>query len=371
MTIVQLVTKRQFRGAEVFAAELSALLGSHDHRVIFAGLYSPGQHPLVAEHAENIDLNGQKSAFSFSLLRKLVALIRETKPDIIQANGSDTLKYAAIARRLYFPHIPLVYRNISMVSSWTSAGSMRTRFQRMLFRQVGFVASVGPQSLEDLVKTYHYPAEQTKVIRRGIPDLPYDHRASRAVISRTFDFSESDPVVMHIGQFSDEKNHDFLIDSFSRVLRECPSARLVLIGEGKRFHEIAEKIRLQKLDDHIFLAGHRSPVQEWLAGADLFILGSTIEGVPGVILEAGMQSVPSVAVNVGGVKEVVRDGETGLLLAGHDPEAFSRAIIRLLTETDTRKKMGSRARDYVVANYSLESCLRNFEDMYRSLLKGG
>ncbi len=264
MTIVQLVTKRQFRGAEVFAAELSALLGSHDHRVIFAGLYSPGQHPLVAEHAENIDLNGQKSAFSFSLLRKLVALIRETKPDIIQANGSDTLKYAAIARRLYFPHIPLVYRNISMVSSWTSAGSMRTRFQRMLFRQVGFVASVGPQSLEDLVKTYHYPAEQTKVIRRGIPDLLFDHHASRALISRTFDFSESDPVVMHIGQFSDEKNHDFLIDSFSRVLRECPSARLVLIGEGQRFHEIAEKIRLQKLDDHIFLAGHRSPVQEWL-----------------------------------------------------------------------------------------------------------
>ena len=187
MTIVQLVTKTISRCGG-FAAELSALLGSHGHRVIFAGLYSPGQHPLVAEHAENIDLNGQKSAFSFSLLRKLVALIRETKPDIIQANGSDTLKYAAIARRLYFPHIPLVYRNISMVGSWTSAGSMRTRFQRMLFRQVGFVASVGPQSLEDLVKTYHYPAEQTKVIRRGIPDLPFDHHASRALISRTFDF---------------------------------------------------------------------------------------------------------------------------------------------------------------------------------------
>ncbi|MFN8246375.1 MAG: hypothetical protein U0T56_08360 [Ferruginibacter sp.] len=71
------------------------------------------------------------------------------------------------------------------------------------------------------------------------------------------------------------------------------------------------------------------------------------------------------------MKEVVRDGDTGILLTGHDPEAFSRAILRLLTETDTRKKMGSRARDYVVANYSLESCLRNFEDMYRSLLKGG
>ena len=50
-----------------------------------------------------------------------------------------------------------------------------------------------------------------------------------------------------------------------------------------------------------------------------------------------MQSVPSVAVNVGGVKEVVRDGDTGILLTGHDPEAFSRAILRLLTETDTRK----------------------------------
>lgn len=371
MTIVQLVTKRQYRGAEVFAAELSSLLGSNGHRVIFAGLYSPGQHPLVAEHAENVDLNGNKSAFSYTLLRRLVALIRETKPDIIQANGSDTLKYAAIARRIYFPHIPVVYRNISMVSSWTSAGSMRTLFQRMLFKQVSFVASVGPQSLEDLVKTYHYPAKQTKVIRRGIPDMPFDHHGSRALICRTFGFQESDPVAMHIGQFSDEKNHVFLIDSFSLVIRECPTARLVLIGEGKRFAEMGERIRQLKLEGHIFMAGHRSPVQEWLAGADLFILGSTIEGVPGVILEAGMQSVPSVAVSVGGVKEVVRDGDTGILLKDHDPAAFSRAVIRLLTESNTRKQMGSSARRYVQANYSLDSCLRNFEEMYQSLVRRG
>lgn len=364
-----MVTKRQYRGAEVFAAELSALLGAHGHEVIFAGLYPAPGNALTAAHALNIDLDGKKSALNFSLLKKLAALVREHQPDIIQANGSDTLKYAVLVKKWYFPNIPVLYRNISMVSSWASAGSIKNLLNRMLFRQVDFVTSVGQPSLDDLVKTYQYPVEKTMVIRRGIPEMAFDTTASRNMLSDKYGFHPADPLVMHIGQFSDEKNHPFILDAFREVLAHQPNARLILIGEGKNYSRIADTVSQSAgLRSHVFLAGHQSPVQEWLAGADIFILGSTIEGVPGVILEAGMQGVPTVAVQVGGVSEVVQDDVTGLLLHKHDPKAFAGAICRLIEDKPLRDKLGQSARAFVSAHYSLDACRRNFETLYARVL---
>src|SRR4051812_29547527 len=102
MKILQLVTRRQYRGAEVFAAELSSMLSSHGHTVIYTGLYDPPANALVAEGSINKDLGGKKMFLNPWLLWKLIILIRTSKPDIIQANGSDTLKYAVFAK--YYLH---------------------------------------------------------------------------------------------------------------------------------------------------------------------------------------------------------------------------------------------------------------------------
>lgn len=370
MTILHLVTKRQYRGAEVFASELCGMLAKNGHRVIFAGLYAPpaGQE-LDVPGAVNIDLNGKKSPLHFALVKNVASLIRQYQPDVVQANGSDTLKYAVLAKKWYFPHMPVIYRNISMVSSWARTGSVKRLINRMLFRQVNFVTSVGRQSLEDLIKTYHYPRKKTQVINRGIPEERYDKEASRKMIRDLYGWKQGDPVVMHIGQFSDEKNHGFMVECFARLLQTCPDARLVLIGVGKNLEKVTSQVKQMGLESHIAFAGHRSPVQEWLAGADVFILGSTIEGVPGVVLEAAMQSVPAVAVQVGGVGEVVQDGKTGILLPSHDKQAFIDAMARLLTDAGTRNEYGRNAREFVMEHYSLRSCLHQFEKLYEEVQK--
>lgn len=115
--ILQLVTKRQYRGAEVFAAELSGLLADAGHTV-YSQDYKAPANTLTARSVVNIDLDGSKSPFSVGLLFKLIKPIKKIKPDIIQANGSDTLKYAVFAK-LVNPRLNIVYRNISMVSSLT------------------------------------------------------------------------------------------------------------------------------------------------------------------------------------------------------------------------------------------------------------
>ena len=88
-----------------------------------------------------------------------------------------------------------------------------------------------------------------------------------------------------------------------------------------------------------------------------------------MVLEAGMQSLPTVAVNVGGVGEVVMNAETGILLEKHDPIAFGNAIVSLLHDETLRRALGDNAKKFVVENYSLQYCLAEFESLYAAILK--
>lgn len=365
MKILQLVTQRQYRGAEVFAAELSQLL-SKNNDVLFVGLYPAPSHQLNAACCRNIDLNGTKKFIDLSLLIKLIRLIKKEKPVIIQANGSDTLKYAVFAKFM-MPDLNIVYRNISMVSSWSSSGSMKRKFNATLFKKVNFVTSVGQQSLNDLIRTYKFPQDKTKVIRRGIPELKFDKAAERITLRQKYNFSENDFVLLHIGRFSSEKNHPFLIEVFRKLKIAVPSLKLIFIGEGPLLQDM--QLQTKDLAKDIVYAGHQDHVQQFLAGVDLFILGSTIEGVPGVVLEAAMQHVPSVAVNVGGVAEVVIDQETGLVIENHDVAKFSSAISTLIQDRKLLHELGENAFKLVMENYTLNRCVQQFEELYQQVSK--
>ncbi len=344
------------------------MLAENGHEVIFAGLYTTKENIISARGAENIDLAGKKTALDLGLLKRLIKLIKNRKPDIIQANGSDTLKYAVFAK-VFIPKLNIVYRNISMVSAWTKQASVKRKVNAWLFKRVDRVTSVGQQSLEDLVRTYGFPLVNTKLIRRGIPQYHFDAAFARKKITDEFGFPATDFILMHIGQFSPEKNHIFLIDSFEKILSHKNNSRLIFVGEGKKFNEIRKLVADRKLTDNIFFTGYRENVQELLAGSDLFILGSTIEGVPGVVLEAGMQSIPTVAVVAGGVGEVVINDETGILLPQHDTVTFSKAVISLMENNSLRRKLGDNARKFVEDRYSLQQCLNQFEILYADILK--
>lgn len=367
MKIIQLVTKRQYRGAEVFAAALSSALQERGHEVLFVGLYPPPDNVLTASNSRNIDLNGNKRAFSWSLLFQLVKLVRSEKPDIIQANGSDTLKYAVLTK-LLVPGTNIIYRNISMVSAWVKKYGVKKWFNRFLFSRVNRVTSVGQQSLNDLLATYDYPQNKARLIRRGIPYLEYDPVAIRQQLATQYGFETTDPILVHVGQFSTEKNHPFLLESFKKVVAIHPNVKLLLIGEGKNMSVTRQLVADHQLENNIIFTGHKENVQEILAGCDIFILGSTVEGVPGAILEAALQGLPSVAVKVGGVGEVVINGKTGILIDKHDPSDFSIALIHLIEHSTFRKFLGQGARDFVYEQYGLQHCAEEFIQLYEESL---
>jgi len=366
MKILQLVTKRQYRGAEVFAANLSTELITLGHKIIFAGLYQNETNILEVKGAENLDLSANKSgAFSPTLVKKIVQLVNRTKPDVIQCNGSDTLKYM-VAASLFTSQTPLVYRNISIISEWLSNTPKKLIYSK-IFNRIDHVSSVGEEAKEDFIRTFNYPKSQTSVIRRGIP-IKEVASLSRKGLRKELGLKEGDKIVMHIGNFSPEKNHIFLLDVFSKIKLEQSDVKLVCVGNGVLYEEIKREIKAKDLEDTVYLLGFRKDIPELLSEADCFVLASKVEGVPGVILEAAAQRKPAVATNVGGVFEVLRDAETGFMINNFDKEQFIEKLLSIMNDSSLRKKMGDKAFELVQENFNPVKNALRFESLYKQLI---
>jgi len=368
LTILQVVTRRQYRGAEMFAAKLSEGLVANGHRVIFLGLYPAPSDDLKPAGADCFDLNGNNSVFiSIKLVNKLKAFIAEHKPDIIQANGSDTLKYTALCKSK-FPLIPLVYRLISMPSYWMGTNPIKRMVYRFFYSKTDFVTGVGLPAVEQLIELMNYPPAQTNVIYRGVAEDMFDKSASREKLKSTLGISEKAKILISVGALKDEKDHDFMIDAFAQMYHFEKEIHLVLLGEGDLKPVLQEKCKALSLENKVHFVGFHENVGEWLAGADLFLLTSKIEGVPGVVLEAAIQEVATIALDVGGVREVIIHEQTGIAYKNRDAKAFAFHADYLLNNPDLLVEMGLNARKYVLGKFGLSRAVTEFEELYLSLL---
>lgn len=367
MKILQIVTQRQYRGAEVFAANLSKELIKLGHSVIFVGLYKNNKDVLVVEEAENKDLiTIRPSRFSIRLMWDLKKVIEKEKPDIIQCNGSDTLKYT-IGASFFLPKIPILYRNISMISEWVQNGPKKWIYKRF-FKRVSHVTSVGEEAIQDFIDTFDYPKEQTTVIRRGIPLVNIDRRAARERLKKQLNIREHDKIIIHVGNMSPEKNHKFLLDLFTELKSSNPELKLVLVGKGVLMDEVTTTIQEKELKNHVFTLGFRKDIPELLAAADCFVLSSLVEGVPGVILEAAAQQTPSIAFNVGGVREVLIDGQGGYVIENFDKGKFKERLLAITKDEALREKLGRKAYELVIKEFNPEKNASKFESLYHYLI---
>ena len=365
MKILQLVTSRQYRGAEVFAANLSKELIKLGHDIIFVGLYRNNNNVLQVPGAHHEDLIDAEKTFSVTLIQKLVKLIKKERPDVIQCNGSDTLKYM-VAASYFISSIPITYRNISMISAWLN-GSLKIFVYRKIFKRVDHVTSVGTEAAEDFMKALQYPKEKISVIRRGIPQKKIES-SSIASIKNDFGMKSEDRFAVHIGNFSIEKNHEFLLEVFGKIKKINKHLKLVLVGNGVLFEKIKNSIKEFNLQETVFVTGFRNDIPEILAAAHCFVLSSKVEGVPGVILEAAAQKVPAVATNVGGVKEVLIDNHTGFIIDDFDKEKFAEKVIEILTNEALQLKLGSNAYKMVEKEFNPVKNAIKFEELYGNLM---
>lgn len=161
-----------------------------------------------------------------------------------------------------------------------------------------------------------------------------------------------------------EKGHDVLIRAAARVTRDIPDAVFQLVGDGPMHEVLAAAARSLGISHAVRFLGHREDVPEVLHESDLFVLPSRTEAFPNGVLEAMAAGLPVVASDVGGIPELITDGENGILVPVADEDALAAAILALMREPERATRLAAAARATIEARYSFDEMVRAFEAVY-------
>jgi glycosyltransferase involved in cell wall biosynthesis len=360
MTILQLIQKPQLRGAEMFACQLSNELIQLGHHVMVVSLF-PGESELPFS-GPFIQLNRpqNKRWNDFEGWKALTNLIKEHNIDVVQCNAGDTLKFAVFSQLFNGWKTPIIARNASMVSAYIKNPLIKL-LNRWMYSRTQAVISVSQLAANDLNQLFPETKAKTTVIPIGIHFSEFSPVAWKNAPEEAFH-------IVHVGGFSFEKNHVGLLSIFERWLKQFPGSHLHLIGDGPLRTEMEKRVNTKKLSNKVTFYGFTKDAISYMHQADVVVLPSIIEGLPGVILEAMYAQTPVIAYNVGGVSEVLQNGETGYLVVKGDEQGFLTALEHV--RKGENEEMVKKAYTLVVEKFNNTYLARQFETVYKAITHG-
>lgn len=340
--VLQVVTDRDRRGAQVFATDLAPALEGLGAEVRTVAL-AHGSQPQL-----KIDVLGDE-AKSLATLR---ALRREARQhDVVVAHGSTTL--AACAIGLLGTGIPFVYRQISDPLFWARTWPRRLRVAGFLRRSARVVA-LSSSTADVFARRYWLDRHQLVVSPNAVPlkDFSPPTEAEQTESRISLGLPRDVPVVAYVGALVFEKGVDIAIQALRAL---DASVVLAVLGHGPE-ESALRQLALNIADKRVwFLDALHSPLTVYRA-ADVVVLPSRGgDSMPACLIEAGLSGLPTVTTPVGAITDIVVDGETGCVVAVADQVAFDSALIRLLDQPDLRRRYGQAARIRCAERFTIDA----------------
>jgi len=203
-------------------------------------------------------------------------------------------------------------------------------------------------------------AIDTGAVRRQASD--------RESVRREFVIPPAAPLIGTVGRLVPVKDFDLFLETACKLRESVPSAMFVIVGDGPLRSHLETRAGRLGLGDAVRFPGFREDAAALMAGFDLFVLSSRHEGIPLALLEAMALGLPAVVPRVGGLPEVVRDGETGFLVPPGDPGQLAAACRRLLEDESLRRRTGALAAEAAEAEFSLPRLREGLMTVYREVL---
>ena len=199
-----------------------------------------------------------------------------------------------------------------------------------------------------------------------IPELPTPDQ--RAAVRRELGLSQDDVVVVLVARLVPLKGHDLLLAALAHLAPDHPTLKVVLVGDGPLREELVDRTARLGLTDRVVFTGMRRDVSRVLAAADLGALPSAHEAVPISIIEEMAAGLPVVVTAVGGLPDIVADGQEGWVVPPGDVDALAARIGELASDEELRAGMGKRARSRAENEFSIENTARAYERMIEAVL---
>lgn len=295
-------------------------------------------------------------------LPALVRFLRRRRPDVFHAHLSWPLaaKYplaaAAVAR------VPAVVATIQLIPEFEIGRGSLLQL-RALARGVDRYIAVSDAIAAELAGPFRWPERKIEVVYNSVDVERFD-RDSAPELRAELGASETRPIVLTLARLDEQKGHPVLFEAATRV----PDALFVLAGEGPDRAKLEAEALRRGVADRVLFLGNRADVAELLAACDVFALPSLYEGSSLAVLEAMAARRPVVSSAIGGTRELIEDGRSGLLVEPGDAEGLATAIARLLGDPGLRRSLASAARERVERDFTKEAMGGRVAAIYRELL---
>ncbi len=313
----------------------------------------------------------REPGLSLRCSRKLAEIVRGERVDLLHAHQYTPFFYSAFSRFLG-GRIPVLFTEHGRHHP-DHPSVKRKLANRLLLRRHDRVVAVGEAVRQALIHNEGIAPGRVDVIYNGIPLERFDLRlttSQRMAIRTEIGLEPDDLMLIQVARLDYLKDHATAIRTVERLVPRRGNARLVLVGEGPERATIENLVRDRGLEGHVKFLGLRTDVPRLLAAADIALLTSISEGIPLTLIEAMAAGLPVVASRVGGVPEVVVDGETGLLAPAGDDRALAELVFRLVATPDLLEDLGVKGRDRAVSLFSEVQMHAAYCRVYEEMLDG-
>lgn len=300
---------------------------------------------------------------------RLVRLLRKLSPDVVHSH----MRGANFATRLArpFANVPILVctaHNLKEgVNRHGATGATETIY-RLTDRLCDLTTNVSRCAVARYVDMRAAPAHRIRFVPNGIDADAFCRDESARSRLRVELEIEGCPVVINIGRFHPQKNHEMLVRAFADALHQVPRAVLLLVGSGELERDVRALVEELGIARAVRFLGIRNDIRELLSAADIYAMSSRYEGLPLVLLEAAACGLPVLATAVGGNGEIVSDGVTGYLVPNDAPALFRERLIVLLSMSDERRAgLGAAGRRVVELDYAIDRVVETWESLYGEL----
>lgn len=243
-------------------------------------------------------------------------------------------------------------------------------FNRFKFRKAQRVVCIS-RFIEKQLAEWGVPAHRLAVIRSAVPiPAASNDRARRASELRSMlGIAPETKLVGNIGALVSHKDHATLLRAAKEICSRRKDVAFVIIGDGKLQRELLRLREELGLMNVVHFAGFLPRAEEWLPAFDVFAMSSCMEGLGSIVLDAFAAGVPVASTAGGGLPELVRNDQTGLLVPVGDSTALAESLVRLLNDADLRQQLSATARAWLEKECSVDNMTSGYTEIYRSILK--
>jgi glycosyltransferase involved in cell wall biosynthesis len=382
IAVLRVIARLNIGGPAIQAISLTALLDERGYRTRLVRGSESADEGTMDDLAERMgvrptlvaSMRRDPGAGDVRALLELVRIARRDRPDLVHTHAAKGGTLGRVAVMLAFPRkrpkVVHTFHGHSLTGYFSSrTARMYTRIERFLARRTDVLIAVSDEVRDDLVGLGVAPLEQFEVVRLGLDLSAFaddsDREARRAALREQWGVGAGDQVVTLVARLVPIKRVDRFLET-AALLRERAGVRFVIVGDGELRDELQASEPARALGDRLVWAGFRRDVPDVCFASDVVVLTSDNEGTPVSLIEAQAAATPVVSTNVGGVRSVVLDGETGLL--ADDPPALSAAVASLLDDPARAQAMATRGREHVLSTFGVERLVDDLDRLYRRLL---